>query len=133
MKLKNWFLYTIIVGLIPLIARGCIFLVLKEKNWDFLFDPLDFIILGLIVNINNINELERNKVLEKDWKTNRILISIILLIVFAIFFSICIFSNLNKDLFDISSILISSVVISISSIIFSFSIVDSVIKSEVIS
>ena len=57
----KWFIYSLIVGLIPFLARLCIFITLKNKSFNFIFVPIDFIILGLVLNITNINELESKK------------------------------------------------------------------------
>ena len=118
------------MGLIPFIARLCIFIVLAKKDLYILFDPIDFVILGLVVNITNINELEGKIEIEKEWKTKCIGISIIFIIIYAIFFALSVICSIDKSILDKTSILLASIALAISSIIFGYSIFDRLNKAE---
>lgn len=120
----KWFIYTVIVGLIPFIVRLCIFIVSIKKDTYLLFDPMDFAILGLVVNITNINELEGRKDLDSEWKSKCIGISVICIVVYAVLFAITIIYSINSNIFDKKYILVSSVILSITSVFYSFSIFD---------
>jgi hypothetical protein len=60
-KMANWLTYSVLVGLIPFISRVIIYLILQSKTSSFLFNEMDFISLGLVLHITNINELEHFK------------------------------------------------------------------------
>jgi len=94
----------------------------SNKNIYFLFNAIDFIILGLVLNITNINELESKKFDDKQWKTRCIGLSIIFIILYAVFLAISAFNELSPGLFDINAILLSSIVFSTTSALFGFSI-----------
>lgn len=55
MTTKRWFYYTVIVGALPLIIRCFILLFLKDINWRMFINPIDFVFLGLTLNLTNLN------------------------------------------------------------------------------
>lgn len=57
MKKKRWIYYTVIVGALPFIIRLIVFAFLTSRTWDFLFNAVDFVFLGLTLNLTNVNEL----------------------------------------------------------------------------
>ncbi len=57
MTTKRWFYYTVIVGALPLIIRCFMLLFLKDSNWRMFINPIDFVFLGLTLNLTNINAL----------------------------------------------------------------------------
>ncbi len=66
MTTKRWFFYTVIVGALPLIIRCFMLLFLKDSNWRMFINPIDFVFLGLTLNLTNINAL--NSMAETDPK-----------------------------------------------------------------
>lgn len=118
----KWFIYTVIVGLIPFIVRLCVFLSLQNKNVSVLFDPLDFVVLGLVINITNINQLEGDDKIDKIWKTKCIGLSIIFIIVYAVLFAISVIYSINTNIFNKSAILVSSIILSVASVYYGFSV-----------
>lgn len=78
----EWFIYTVIIGLIPVIMRFLAFLIYSERTCDILYNVADFIVFGLVLNITNIHKLENKTKLtetEKKWKTESIGISALLI------------------------------------------------------
>ena len=73
----KWLIYTVLVGLIPFMARSFVYLSLKDKDVYLLFHEADFVVFGLVLHITNINELEHYESDEKPWKTIQNGISII--------------------------------------------------------
>jgi len=55
--MNRWFHYTVIVGALPILVRLFICMYLKDKSWDFAFCSVDFIFLGLTLNLTNLNEI----------------------------------------------------------------------------
>jgi len=66
MTTKRWFYYTVIVGALPLIIRCFILLFMKGSNWRMFINPIDFVFLGLTLNLTNINAL--NSMIDTDKK-----------------------------------------------------------------
>lgn len=66
MTTKRWFFYTVIVGALPLIIRCFMLLFLKDSNWRMFINPIDFVFLGLTLNLTNINAL--NSMINTDAK-----------------------------------------------------------------
>lgn len=66
MKKKRWLYYTVIVGALPFIIRFVVFLLIASRTWDFLFNAVDFVFLGLTLNLTNINELNSTKFKKKS-------------------------------------------------------------------
>ncbi|WP_099465183.1 hypothetical protein [Parabacteroides provencensis] len=57
MKKRRWLYYTVIVGALPFIIRFLVFIFLSSRKWEFLFNAVDFVFLGLTLNLTNMNEL----------------------------------------------------------------------------
>lgn len=125
MRKSKWFIYTVLVGITPVLTRLLIFSIAQSATKDFIFQSEDFIALGLVVNITNINELEHENMeddVAKAWKTRAVGMSVVSLILFTVLFSIICFNDLNTSVFNINKIRISSIVLSMTSVIFSYSI-----------
>lgn len=57
MTTKRWFFYTVIVGALPLIIRWFMLLFIENPSNSKFINPIDFVFLGLTLNLNNINVL----------------------------------------------------------------------------
>ena len=66
-KKIKWFIYTVLVGMIPIISRLLITSIINKEDVTF-FVATDFIALGLVLHISIINELEHLNN-EVDWRT----------------------------------------------------------------
>lgn len=67
-KKVKWLIYTVLVGLIPILSRFLVWGV-TEAGVVSLIAASDFIAFGLILHISNINEIEHLSDDEKSWKT----------------------------------------------------------------
>lgn len=74
-KKIKWLIYTVLVGLIPILSRLIVWVVTKEGSVDLL-SPSDFVAFGLVLHISNINEIEHFSGVEREWKTSQNGISI---------------------------------------------------------
>ena len=128
----KWFVYTVLVGLIPLLARVFVYLFLQETNIDFLFHETDLVIFGLILHITNINELEHLESEDKAWKTIQNGISIFFIVMYAVIFSSSCISSVNPGMFNKSMMWWSSLILSVVSFLVSYSIFDRVSKSSIV-
>lgn len=83
MKKTKWLIYTVLIGLIPFLIRTFIFLIDKKATYDFWLNAADFIVLGLVLNLTNINELEDKELENKQWKTKTIGLSVVFIALYA--------------------------------------------------
>ncbi|WP_036591245.1 hypothetical protein [Oceanospirillum maris] len=67
LKMHKWLVYTVIVGLIPMIGRLFIYSISEGGGVEFISSS-DIIAFGLILHISNINELEHIDD-QSAWKT----------------------------------------------------------------
>ena len=65
MTTKRWFYYTVIVGALPLIIRCFMLLFINDAHWRMFINPIDFVFLGLTLNLTNINALNSMAETEK--------------------------------------------------------------------
>ena len=124
-KKTKWLIYTVLVGLIPILARLMVYFVTKEGSLDLL-SASDFVAFGLVLHISNINEIEHYSEEEERWKTIQNGISIL----FIAFYSILLAINLiGGDIIDVSSITVCTIILSVVSFGISYSVYDRVSKT----
>lgn len=123
MKKTKWLIYTVLIGLIPFIIRTFIFLFDKTATYDFWLNSADFIVLGLVLNLTNINELEDKDLDDKIWKTKNIGLSVVFIAVYAAILAILTYSDfkINQDL-DKTVVKYCSIGLALLSFVFSYSI-----------
>jgi hypothetical protein len=97
MKKTKWLIYTVIIGLIPFLIRTFIALFDKSRSVAFWLNETDFIVLGLVLNLTNINELEDKDIENKVWKTKNIGISVIFIALFSAIFAIVTYSDFKGN------------------------------------
>src|SRR5688572_30379210 len=98
MKKTKWFIYTVIVGLLPFLIRLFIFFIHTDLRSDYILNVVDMVTFGLVLHISNINELEDKEVVDKRWKTRSIGFSVIMLIFFSIFLAVAYLSETSSFL-----------------------------------
>ena len=121
MKLR-WFIYTVLVGLIPMLSRFCIYIFVKSVPQDFLLNPTDYLLFGLVLNVTNLNDLNQKKRILDSWFLAANGVSILLIIAFAILLCLSMLAEIQKDLFNIGSMQKVSMGFSVASFFWSFSI-----------
>lgn len=126
-KKIKWLIYTVGVGLIPILSRLIVWLVTKEGSVN-LFSPSDFVAFGLVLHISNINEIEHFSGIEKEWKTAQNGISIAFIAFYSVLFALTL---LGEIIVDVNSITICTIVLSIVSFLISYSVFDRVSKTDV--
>lgn len=93
----KWLIYTVIIGLIPFFIRFFVFLFYRYRTLSFLFNEVDFIVFGLVLNLSNINELEDKKDLDGIWKTRNIGFSVLQIVVLSSMLGLAYFSEILKS------------------------------------
>ena len=75
------------VGALPLVIRCFILLFLKNTSFGMFFNPIDFVFLGLTLNLTNINELnslKKNNKTKDTFKEDKAWWSVITIIFLAV-------------------------------------------------
>lgn len=123
MKKTKWLIYTVLIGMIPFLVRSFIALFDKTGTIDYWINETDFIVLGLVLNLTNINELEDKDFEDKIWKTRNIGFSVISIALFSAILAIVTYSDfkVNPDL-DKFTVKACSITLALVSFIFSYSI-----------
>lgn len=110
---KRWLYYTLIVGTLPLLIRCFILLFLNEATWNMAINPIDFVFLGLTLNLTNIIELngfKKSKTIKDGFFEDGVWISIIAIIFLAVNLGVLYLDGfiqilvLNKQTLKITSI-----------------------------
>jgi hypothetical protein len=124
-KKIKWLIYTVLVGLIPILSRLIVWVVTKEGSVNLLSSS-DFVAFGLILHISNINEIEHFSKVEREWKTTQNGISIAFISFYSVLFAL---NLVGEKIVDVKSIKICTVVLSIVSFLISYSVYDRISKA----
>ena len=130
-KIK-WLIYTVLVGLIPVLSRALIWFISQNRTIGFL-NAADFVAFGLILHISNINEIEHFNDSEKSWKTIQNGISIAFISFYSVLYACSILGQSNPGLINVKTITYFSLGLSLVSFLISFSVYDRISKLEQIS
>ena len=98
----KWLIYTVIIGLLPVIIRALLWLVTENTALKIL-NISDIIIFGLIIHISIINELEHTKE-NVEWKTKQNGISLLFITVYSSLFALILLSNEVSPMIDNTNI-----------------------------
>ncbi len=119
-KIK-WLIYTVLVGLIPVLSRALIWFISQNRTMDF-FNAADFVAFGLILHISNINEIEHFNDPKKSWKTTHNGISIVFISFYSVLFACSLLGQSNPGLIDVGAIKYAAIVLSLTSFGISYSV-----------
>lgn len=125
----KWLIYTVLIGLLPFIIRLILYIVVKDKSLDFLMNESDFIILGLVLNLTNLNELENQS--KGQWKSIMIGSSAVQIAIYAGILALSYITELNNQLIEESTLFWCALILSLGSFMLSFSIFDRLTKMTV--
>lgn len=128
-KKIKWLIYTVLVGLIPILARIFVWSV-TESGVVSLIMASDFIAFGLILHISNINEIEHLTDDEKSWKTIQNGTSITFIAFYSVLFALIMISEGAPRFLDVDAIKSCAVGLAIISFLISFSVFHRISKIE---
>jgi len=117
----KWLIYTVLVGLIPIIARAFVYGVSKSPQFP-LFNSPDFVAFGLILHISNINEIEHIDELDRNWKTIQNGVSVLFIASYGVLFALSVLANQNPGLLNAETLRGSVMVLCGVSFLLSYSI-----------
>ena len=125
----KWFIYTVLIGILPFLLRLFIYFVSAKSNIEFIMNESDFIVFGLVLNLTNLNELENKET--SLWKTQVIGIATIQVIIYSGILVASYITELPGDAVIDSTILFyCSLFLSVCSFLFSYSIYDKLSKIQ---
>lgn len=125
-KKIKWLIYTVLVGLIPILSRLMVWVVTKEGSVNLL-SPSDFVAFGLVLHISNINEIEHFSNVEREWKTAQNGISIAFIAFYSVLFALTL---VGESIVDVTAITICTIVLSVISFLISYSVYDRISKAH---
>lgn len=120
-KKAKWLIYTVLVGLIPILSRIFVWSVTESGVVSFIMAS-DFIAFGLILHISNINEIEHLADDEKSWKTVQNGVSITFIAFYSVLFALIMISEGIPSFIDIEAIKNCAVGLAVISFLISFSV-----------
>lgn len=120
-KKTKWLIYTVLVGLIPIMSRMLIWFVTNDGNIDIL-NASDFVAFGLVLHISNINEIEHIDSEDKQWKTVQNGVSITFIAFYSVLFAISIFGSTQPAIIDVDAIKQAAILLSIVSFALSYTV-----------
>lgn len=130
----KWLIYTVLVGLIPVVSRVLVWSVTQPGTISALAAS-DFIAFGLILHISNINEIEHLGDYDKTWKTIQNGTSILFIALYSVLFSLIMLGEGLPGVVNYKVIQVCVVFLASISLLISFSVfhrVSTIPKSEVI-
>jgi len=122
LKLK-WFIYTVLIGLIPVGARFIVVLVSPRANNEMLWNETDIASFGLALNISNISVLEHES-FHRQWKTVVNGLSVILLIFIALVFGLSFMKEIDPSLISVLRLKQTSFILAVTSFVLSYVVYD---------
>ncbi|QSL92480.1 hypothetical protein JWV26_22500 [Ectopseudomonas toyotomiensis] len=125
-KKIKWLIYTVLVGLIPIMSRLLIWGVTKDGTISA-FSATDFIAFGLVLHISNINEIEHFQG-ERSWKTAQNGISIAFIAMYSVLFAMSMLQQGVPGLIEEGVIVSCAVSLAVISLLISFSVFDRISK-----
>lgn len=127
MSKTKWFVYTVILGLIPLLSRLLIAaLSVRDIKYVSAGDLLSF---GIALSITNISNIENVSATDSEWKTREFGISITFALLLGIVYAISLFAESAPRDFSSRNILIASVILTMACFFHSYSVLDRSVKS----
>ena len=127
-KKIKWLIYTVLVGLIPVLSRLLVWSATKSGTISILATS-DFIAFGLILHISNINEIEHIADNHKAWKTTQNGTSIVFISLYSVLFALVMLSEGMPTLIDLEAIKACAISLAFISFLISFSVFHRISRS----
>ena len=120
-KKIKWLIYTVLVGLIPILSRLLVYAVTQAGTID-LFNASDFVAFGLVLHISNINEIEHLTSMGRSWKTIQNGTSIAFISFYSVLFALTLLGNIPGSVIRIYVITYCAMALNVVSFLLSFSV-----------
>lgn len=67
-RLRNWLIFTVAAGALPILLRTLIFCITARLGFSYVFNLVDLVTFGLVLNISNITDLQYRTQMPKSTK-----------------------------------------------------------------
>jgi hypothetical protein len=127
-KKIKWLVYTVLVGIIPILCRILVWFVSAgDSAIDFLASS-DFVVLGLVLHISIINEIEHISESDQTWKTKQNGFSTAFIAFYGVLFALTLFNGNTVDAEKLKWCAIALVIVSF---FISYSVFDRISKTVI--
>ncbi|MBN5142305.1 hypothetical protein JY471_07195 [Stenotrophomonas maltophilia] len=127
-KKVKWLIYTVLVGLIPVLSRLMVWSVTSPGSVA-LISSSDFVAFGLVLHISNINEIEHFSGVDREWKTIQNGTSIAFIALYSVLFALTI---IGGGLIDGAAMNVCTLILSMVSFLISYSVYDRISRVEAV-
>ena len=124
-KKTKWLVYTVLVGIIPLLCRLLVSLVSAEEDSIELLASSDFVVFGLVLHISIINEIEHLSDFNQSWKTMQNGFSLAFVAFYGVLYALTLF---NGNVIDPNKLKWCEITLSLISFLISYSVFDRISK-----
>ena len=125
MTKTKWVIYTVVLGLVPILSR--LLIALLARSHVSPVEASDVVGFGFVLAITNIGGLEHATNVQPEWKTQSIGISLIVVAMLSIVY---VASCLSPDLFDRSKTLCSAIVLTLAVLLHAYSVCNHLVTSR---
>ncbi|MFC0349511.1 hypothetical protein [Undibacterium danionis] len=122
-KKAKWLMYTVLIGLIPVLSRLLVWLVTKGGSITP-FVASDFIAYGLVLHVSNINEIEHINEESPSWKTIQNGISIIFIVTYGVLSTLGMLNEKASAFIDVEALKFCTIGLAVASTVLSYSVFD---------
>ncbi|WP_157861310.1 hypothetical protein [Rippkaea orientalis] len=129
-KKIKWLIYTVLVGLIPILLRLLIHWVTKEGLVKSV-STSDFISFGLVLHISNINEIEHLMTSDQSWKTIQNGLSITFIAFYSMLFGLTLVSENTTMLIEEQTLQYCTMTLALISLLISCSVYDRISYNKI--
>jgi hypothetical protein len=117
----KWLIYTVLVGLIPIIARLMVYTISARASRSFMWSEADIASFGLVLNIANINALE-HETFDPDWKTAVNGFSLLHIVFLGVVFTLSYMRDLQPDIISSRRLTQGASLLSVTSFVLSYTV-----------
>ena len=128
MTKSKWFVYTVSVGLIPVLARLLLWLMAGSTKDVSLLNTTDFVGFSLVLVATNISGLEHESFVDQEWKTRSMGISFFVVALLATVFVAACLSDTDPAIFNQTKVLAAAIFLSVGTLIHSYALWDRLLK-----
>ncbi len=122
----KWLVYTVMIGLIPILTRLMAWAVTKEGVVQ-IFSASDVIAFGLILQISNINEIEHIADPGREWKTAQNGTSIMLISLYCVLYTLVL---IGYSVIETVALMVCAIALITASLLTSYSVLDKISISD---
>lgn len=110
MRATHWWIYTVLIGLLPLLVRFVMYVSLRSATLGFVINESDLVSFGLVLGVANLKEIDHRSDADPLWRMKYLGHSVVSVVVFAAALVLANLAALNPELLDLRNIKLSLIV-----------------------